>query len=183
MPKNLLWAKAGGPITRATEYRAPSWSWACLDGDLVTQSPPGGSVRRLCCEILEAWTTVKGVNPFGEVRGGRLRIRGQIVESWRLLSETGGDRSVQYLYAECRVPDATEMRFKLKLGICQTDVSDAVQEAGVPVSTYFLRVNQVEGLALEFMLDGSFQRAGNFEMDENRLEWFATAELRDVDIV
>lgn len=61
-------------------YRAPSWSWASLEGPLNL----GGSVpihpsARLACEILEASAVpVSQRNPFGAVRSAELVILAQL---------------------------------------------------------------------------------------------------------
>ncbi|KAH6702239.1 HET domain-containing protein [Verticillium dahliae] len=63
-------------------YRAPSWSWAsidgptCLDGlgDVVGKSAESDWKFR----VLDAHTDVSSANPYGEVTGGWLRIRGRL---------------------------------------------------------------------------------------------------------
>jgi hypothetical protein len=76
--------------TRPEVYRAPSWSWASVDGHIAW------STWRWCnseqCEeflqILEAYTVVAGIDPYGAVKDGYLKISGKTVEVDRPSSET-----------------------------------------------------------------------------------------------
>ncbi|KAM0330515.1 hypothetical protein ACHAQA_003462 [Verticillium albo-atrum] len=70
--------KRTGPPRTTRTYRAPSWSWASVDGpcvfaltDLVFDDPLG-------LKLLDMHTDVNKTNPFGEVTGGWLRIRGLV---------------------------------------------------------------------------------------------------------
>lgn len=76
MWRGLRWVRHGLPGTRPKCYRAPSWSWASIDGRirrdyLATYSP---EIRLGIIE--EAHTDLVSLrNPFGEVRGGWIRLR------------------------------------------------------------------------------------------------------------
>jgi hypothetical protein len=82
---------SGSPNTsRPSEFRAPSWSWASVDGDkLRVQSLPRDSLPHyehhisradgLPCEILACWTKPRSVlNPFGEIHSGALVLKGRL---------------------------------------------------------------------------------------------------------
>jgi hypothetical protein len=76
--------------SRASEFRAPSWSWASIDGDqLRVQSLPKGSQPQyghrtsradgLVCDILACWTKPCSLlNPFGEIHSGALILKGRL---------------------------------------------------------------------------------------------------------
>ncbi|KAK0672651.1 heterokaryon incompatibility protein-domain-containing protein [Cercophora samala] len=89
----LLWAghKASDVKTkfkRPEKYRAPSWSWASLDGHFrmfLHQGVLDGSIEyKYACELLHAETTLVGDNPLGQVKGGFIRLRGRVKKVvWR----------------------------------------------------------------------------------------------------
>jgi hypothetical protein len=74
---------------RPDTYRAPSWSWASVDGHIAWSS------WRWCatgqCEqffqILEAHTVVSSLDPYGAVKDGYVKISGKMVEIDRPTTE------------------------------------------------------------------------------------------------
>lgn len=73
----LLWSLDDDPTSHKPEkYRAPSWSWASVDG---TVSPLGGvgvqENNKVYVQILEAETVPVGLSPFGEISGGFLKLK------------------------------------------------------------------------------------------------------------
>ncbi len=102
---DLLWqvedVRVG--IARPDVHRAPSWSWASVEGALML----GGQVplyerTRLACTILGFSSIAASSNPFGPVKAARLRIRAQLKKvsithmllnmtpaEWHLLAHSG----------------------------------------------------------------------------------------------
>ncbi|KAF8852840.1 HET-domain-containing protein [Acephala macrosclerotiorum] len=83
------------PITtKPKKYRAPSWSWASFDGRI---NWPLQRVLLTCskcsiyCTILDAQTTLVGLDPYGAVKDGFLKVRG-VFEEMKVMW-VGGDRS------------------------------------------------------------------------------------------
>lgn len=83
----LLWAAhrvsdVKTKFKRPERYRAPSWSWASLDGHFrifLHQGVLDGSIGyKYACELLHAETTLVGGNPLGQVKGGFIRLRGRV---------------------------------------------------------------------------------------------------------
>ncbi|KAK0496053.1 heterokaryon incompatibility protein-domain-containing protein [Armillaria luteobubalina] len=75
LPGALLWKNSGGEecCSRPDGYRAPSWSWASIDGEVNVLSC--GSDGILCSIIHCDVTPVRPINPFGAVKvGGSLVI-------------------------------------------------------------------------------------------------------------
>ncbi|KAF1849039.1 HET-domain-containing protein [Cucurbitaria berberidis CBS 394.84] len=68
----LCW-KATNPRRRPS-WRAPSWSWASIDGGVSYKVRQSGILDDIYAHVLDAEMTFLGQNPFGEVSGGRLRI-------------------------------------------------------------------------------------------------------------
>lgn len=72
------WGRRRNPLSR-DEYIGPSWSWASCDADFIN-SPPPTFVSFAHSEILDWHVDLKHVeNPFGEVSGAWIRIRGPVV--------------------------------------------------------------------------------------------------------
>lgn len=72
--RGLWWVKlaGGGP---ASKYRAPSWSWASVDGPVRTTCP--NRKGRLDVQLLDhAIRLADPSNPFGQVRWASLTLRG-----------------------------------------------------------------------------------------------------------
>ena len=68
--QGLLWQGLG--CRRVSEYRAPTWSWASMDG-----IPGSGSAlgARTIAEIEDVKIEKKGPSPFGEIKHGQIQIR------------------------------------------------------------------------------------------------------------
>lgn len=63
---------------RPDEYRAPSWSWASIDGTVLLRTRTNGPGH---AEIVDCQVELADPeNPFGEVTAGSLRIRGPLIE-------------------------------------------------------------------------------------------------------
>ncbi|GAB1312643.1 hypothetical protein MFIFM68171_02853 [Madurella fahalii] len=80
----LLW-QSSTPKTasRPGEYRAPSWSWACIDGQVDPNFDFAGyelfgdkSVSRPMLKVLSVSTTVDTSQLYGAVRSGQLKVAG-----------------------------------------------------------------------------------------------------------
>ncbi|KAJ7121176.1 hypothetical protein C8R44DRAFT_981972 [Mycena epipterygia] len=86
--EDLLWEKVddGKQISRPMEFRAPTWSWASVDGSVsaaerMTLLWPTNC--RYLCEVIRCETTlVNAMNLFGEVSGGVLEMKAMLKEAW-----------------------------------------------------------------------------------------------------
>lgn len=90
----LLWFPAT-LTSRSLEYRAPSWSWVCIDGPVFPNfnlSAVSTHYRsRRIAKVIEA-ACVPVDNSFGPVKSGLLRISGPLLEI-RLVSEDSNSDS------------------------------------------------------------------------------------------
>jgi len=81
LKKDLCWwgsaSKLIPSLHRPKQYRAPSWSWASLDGGIFFYSVSDKTTSPHL-EILDASTQVAGRNPLGQVSSGSLRLRGEL---------------------------------------------------------------------------------------------------------
>ena len=93
---------------RPSAYRAPTWSWASLDGEIKFIWP---SKDTFPLEIIEADTTVLGQDPFGQVKGGWIKVSGLLYhatsseeteipgcERLRILHNQAGERVGSVVY-------------------------------------------------------------------------------------
>lgn len=80
--------------SRPVKYRAPSWAWASVDGEVRWHTP----TEIVELEIIDVSTTlVQTDNPFGQIKDGRLVVSGRAASArwdestkvWRWLSSTG----------------------------------------------------------------------------------------------
>jgi len=76
LPLQLLWRLWGEPARRP-EYRAPSWSWASVDGWVMLQRE--ADTRRIAIEVLGCFTDpVHPLAPYGAVKSGYLTVVGRV---------------------------------------------------------------------------------------------------------
>jgi hypothetical protein len=90
--RSLLWrvenvatsSRPHGPA-RVQPYRAPTWSWASIDGfvrwEMIDATQNGYQAE--CMEILDARVDVPGQNLFGEVSYGRITMKVTAIEATR----------------------------------------------------------------------------------------------------
>lgn len=87
LPSQLLWFVKdckqcnGEPsIRQETPYRAPSFSWASLDGSITPGwfTDANDTSQKIVAEIVEAFVEPETDDMFGPVRGGFVRIRGHL---------------------------------------------------------------------------------------------------------
>lgn len=100
---DLFWQTVDkGVVTKPSSYRAPSWSWAALDGRVSWKAweefvgCKGGCVAY--CTVLDSWTELAGLDPFGGVKDGGLKIRGR-VENVDVRWDGGDERCEWGLYS------------------------------------------------------------------------------------
>jgi hypothetical protein len=84
MPRNLAWLPWPARGEHPEVYRAPSWSWASVDGAVPNDSPYCEELVPLVDISSCAVSSVNG-SRFGPVTGAQLRLRGRLfpVTAWR----------------------------------------------------------------------------------------------------
>lgn len=78
LPEQLLWRMWGDPIRRPEHYRAPSWSWASVEGWVMlerTSNAEGVAIDIIACET----EPVSAAVPYGAVNSGSLTIKGRVI--------------------------------------------------------------------------------------------------------
>jgi hypothetical protein len=97
LPDGLCWTVLSvGRSTRPKTYRAPSWSWTSLDGEVATSPHPRNSYikKKLfpAPNILDIETTLVDENSCGQISNGFLKIQGKT-----MLLEWGPEDHERYL--------------------------------------------------------------------------------------
>jgi hypothetical protein len=81
----LSWCclRVSGVIPRSGTYRAPSWSWASVDGPVNARLCSDDN-HKLCAHVLDASVDSSGPDDFGQLCGGILTISYAVMLSARL---------------------------------------------------------------------------------------------------
>jgi Heterokaryon incompatibility protein (HET) len=61
-------------------YRAPSWSWMSIDGNIFMPDMKEKNMGQKCAIVLDYHLEFKGQNPYGELTGGWLKIEAPLAE-------------------------------------------------------------------------------------------------------
>jgi Heterokaryon incompatibility protein (HET) len=73
----LVW-RSIYPPSKPIRYRAPSWSWAAVEGGKIVYDMYSLRSDEFYAEALDVEVTVPGLNPFGRVTCGKLTLLGPI---------------------------------------------------------------------------------------------------------
>jgi hypothetical protein len=100
---DLFW-KTVTVATKHKKYRAPSWSWASVDGRINWPYWRASSLCSKCIlywTVLDAQTTPVGLDPYGAVQDGFLKVRG-ILEDVKVMQfiREGSQHSWRLTYRE-----------------------------------------------------------------------------------
>ena len=175
LPHALLWRVEKG--RRPKRYRAPTWAWASIDGE-VTYPEPASSARESCTEIIDidmkyrasGRTSGSAEDSFGIVQSGKIKVRGFVARG--LLR-----RTQDYWGQTPCVVHCTEAQLELKSASFDDrlpKLSDASSSSMLceMLEIYLLPVldvvDRVEGLILcATMKKGEFRRIGSFGMSQH----------------
>ena len=171
LASDLLWMVIGGkqanglPSSRPAQYRAPSWTWATLEGHIKPGRP---NIDRLLISVEEAMTNplVRG-NPLGELTSGWIRLRGALLPGKMTPPNPSALRS-----------DRLSVHFTARNITGDQWVFPDVQEGVSEQLIFFLFVcsenrydhTAVQGLALHCIdpAEGTYRRIGLFEGSYNK---------------
>jgi hypothetical protein len=123
----LLWSVDPqiAPRPVAPDYRAPSWSWASIDGKLIM--PIARSTNPPSLKVLEARTTPSGPDHFGAVTSGYLKVSGLMLQIDYVPEYNHFERFVAYHRSrfpyDLEVKNGTDAE-RLKVGECHLDRDD-----------------------------------------------------------
>lgn len=123
---DLLWCKAEGtPLTRPAEYRAPSWSWAAVEGRvwMVDSIWPRAQSRAGGAEVVRCEVTLEDAGfPFGRVTGGTLVLRTALMAC--VVHRNGIYHTEHRVWSEEQMP-------RMKLGVLLDWVGERVGRVSI----------------------------------------------------
>ncbi|KAF4337775.1 het-domain protein [Fusarium beomiforme] len=176
LTRQLTWSLCS-PKNPRPHYRAPSWSWAAIDGHVLWTSWFGVFTPGL--DIIEASTTPSGSDPTGSVSRGHLLVKGNMArvniiehETWPILlreyetQETSNRATeMQNTWDNPNVIfqgfDVSGLPFGqyyvLLLGTVETDINQYEDASAKEYTGCYLVLRPVEGQT------GTFERCGTVE--------------------
>jgi hypothetical protein len=176
MPQGLLWRVAEGG-RRPTRYRAPSWTWASIEGEVSwSDSSASQGGKETCLELMniDAKYKVEG-NTFGQVESAKLKVRGFMARGLlRRTHDYWGHTScvIQCPKAQLEIENSWFDDRLPKLSEISTPggMTEQVEVYLVPVIDV---VDRVEGLILcSNIKKGEFRRIGAFEVSRyDQVNW------------
>ncbi|MCJ1442563.1 MAG: hypothetical protein MMC23_003059 [Stictis urceolatum] len=161
----LLWSPELGRLTsRPRMYRAPTWSWASLDGGVF---PGWGNMKEALAEYVGACVNPVADETYGPVSEGYLKLRGRLVTATITLASNGRIEKSSPLNGSSRLGDVVQMDVwpanspdgaerQIELCYAPLFISDAT----------FVEGPQLKGLILEQAEpnnQGCYRRIGQFE--------------------
>lgn len=107
--KQLLWSiEPKTLITRPSRYRAPSWSWAAVDGQVRMTHPILNEIDVPIAEIIDVVTCPASIDDTGSLSGGHLLVKGPLYEAF-----PGTRRGAWMIEGEAR---ETRVKFDTRIG-------------------------------------------------------------------
>ncbi|KAI8712029.1 HET domain-containing protein [Fusarium sp. LHS14.1] len=102
LPHALCWGELIRPVEgfRPSQYRAPSWSWASLEGVEFSHCYDHDPSVTDTCQILDIHLAKAGTNPYGDLKGGYMLLRGRLFPA-----KTEGSFTSNFQYL--KFPDLT----------------------------------------------------------------------------
>jgi hypothetical protein len=190
LPSALLWRTDKGK--RPVKYRAPTWSWASIEGDIIyPENPAQGPVsaaKETCLEIITTELAHKANDVFGQCESARLKVRGFMARG--LLPRTRD----YWGHAPCEI-QCKQATLELESAWFDEDLpklSDPSAGVGMieHLQIYLLPVvdvmDRVEGLLLcSNIKRGEFRRIGQFEIsryDQTNWDKFRAVMKGDPDM-
>lgn len=169
MPHALLWRVEQG--RRPTRYRAPTWTWASMDGE-VTYPESAQPTRETCIEVIEIDLKHKA-DPFGQVESGKLKVRGFMARGLLRRTHDYWGRTpcvIQCPQAQVEIESACFDDRLPKLSEVSGMLTEQLEIYLLPIID---NVDRVEGLLLcTTMKKGEFRRIGVFDVSRyDQVNW------------
>ncbi|KAL6248595.1 hypothetical protein RBB50_004850 [Rhinocladiella similis] len=167
--EQLLWVvatEAEPGAVRTSEYRAPSWSWASIDGEVHLETPTLQRLQEAMVEVLDADTTpLVRDDRFGLIESGTIRLKGILAHAQ--VSEqtvTINTRSAFINGEIVQLPTPPKLMTRHFLGTTHANI--VLDRMALSPGDYFhcLLFSHRRGLLLRptFKKRGQFQRCGFF---------------------
>ena len=78
LPRQLLW-KVRRPLSRPSGFRAPSWSWASVDGEVAGVVGVNDTLERTLIEVLDVQMNNLENDITTHIKSGELRVQGRLI--------------------------------------------------------------------------------------------------------
>ncbi|RVX72330.1 hypothetical protein B0A52_04535 [Exophiala mesophila] len=169
LPQALLWRVHRG--RRPTRYRAPTWTWASIDGEVNYPEPAQGQ-RETCIEVIDVDIQYKS-DRLGMVESGLLKVRGFMARGLlRRTHDYWGHTPcvIQCSKAQVELENASFDDRLPKLSSATGMLTEQLEVYLLPVIDV---VDRVEGLLLcATMKRGEYRRIGCFEVSRyDQINW------------
>lgn len=181
--EGLIWQAIGRANTAPAEYRAPSWSWASIDGSFGNpglgggESPYGDGKKEKWIDlaaIIDCQVVPKGHNPYGEIESGWIQIEAPVEQL--IPSE---EKELDWE----SVPHTPTLRMKTGKGdpfgsYCMFDTMDDETALNIPLFALVLvRSDGMAPVIFQALIitptgeqNNTFRRVGKIVMEEKVLE-------------
>ncbi|KZL84381.1 heterokaryon incompatibility protein [Colletotrichum incanum] len=188
----LLWRRSERWLHEPSNgYRAPSWSWASLEGDVImpeiASMLPTGNAMEAMIDIIDVQTTPLGLDPRGMLQSGYLKLNGKLkIADPRMDPGTPGYQRFATYRKELAIDFLNQNGRMVGLAIFDKDYSSSEK------SLYYLQVVRREiepsrwhGLLLEPTEEpNQFRRVGFCRTEEiPTRDWFSDATEETITIV
>jgi hypothetical protein len=185
---DLLWrAGSFGGLEPTAEYRAPSWSWASLDGGIQNTPREGDDFAQL----LDYSVTPAGLDPAGELAGGWILIRGpferfaefradsrpfETIPALEIFNDNG--RMVGRAFLDT-------LRLPRSLPLFSNSPTKGFWREGVAIETFGLQTKPNAGIILTRSAGSErvYSRLGMFILHAHGQIWFGGMEEQTIKII
>lgn len=152
LPHELMWSSSlGSPLRRPAGYRAPSWAWASLDGNI--EYTVVDMNRSSVIDIIDAHIELLGHDNHGQVKGGWIKVSGPM-----LFAASAHQNRTESLIADILDESGHQ------IGTCHFDVEESVPR---PVACLFIGIPQRSSVAKDILIleatgkkQGEYRRIG-----------------------
>ncbi|KAM3087016.1 hypothetical protein ACMFMG_001125 [Clarireedia jacksonii] len=172
--------------SRRPAWRAPTWSWASVDGQVLWHPVQSGVLETKYAHVIDASTTPYGYDSFGQVSGGMIRLAcSAIAVGYITQTEFSSESKFnENATVTLKTGDSTR-NFPIMLD-CLDDISHDHSEAihlvpilGGKSGAACIIENEkiyeikIEGIVLQRKKDGTdkYGRIGSFGFYKNKVRW------------
>ncbi|CAN9480218.1 unnamed protein product [Alternaria alternata] len=189
--EQLLWATPQGKMAkRPVRYRAPSWSWAAIDGRLHWPSLEELMDAEILCRLIDVdIQPLRSKQPYGAVMAGRIKVYGEVKQVlWLADRKTVKDNETQAAVTDGIMqtfPDVREHNAQdMTVHVLKVVMRPSIIEPTVYIRRILDKTEEhFEGILLEHIGNELYQRVGlmgvrRFEKDRiSRPGWLEQSSL------
>jgi hypothetical protein len=179
--EQLLWAMSTGEIAkRPAEYRAPSWSWAAVDGKPKWPWMEHLVDIKISCKLIKVNTEpLRSEEPFGAVTMGELKVSGKVKEAiWCADRRTLKDASTQATITDKVMqtfPDTLEDHAQdLTVHVLEiarrSSLEDSIDAFNMRPKSKVGKGKYVGGILLVHIGDDVYQRVGSIGLRSTKVD-------------